>query len=258
MAVSVVEVQHQTTVANGPRTVTLATTPAAGDVVLVVYRCHLATGVRSVSTVTGLGATWSLLAQPSVARQQVWKGTGASSSGVVTVTQTSAAPMSLTVYLVRGLASTSITAIPYINGNPGTPVSGSVDAGLGQIVVASVAAYDTSLASYTFTEDAPGSGWVRQTDVNNGTQGINATHRIPAGASATHTVTLDSSTTGDTVDGFILAIGDYTLPNEGVITATAPMPAASATAALTVPAVIAAGPPMPYATAAGSPGGGGR
>jgi hypothetical protein len=250
--VTVVEVQHQTTVANGPRSVTFATTPVAGDVVVVLYRCHKASSVRVVSTVSGMGASWALGANlwsttPN-GTTSVWLGTGATTAGTVTVTQNSPDVMSLSAYLVRGLTApvNVVSNVSWVNANAGTPQTTSSSAALGQIVFSVLMAVDASLASFTFDGTAPATGWVEQTEVNTGVYGIGAMYRIPTGAAVTHQTTTQSSTTGDTIGTSSFTLGTAApLPVDAEITATAPMPSVSLATTVTVPGVIAAGPPAP-------------
>lgn len=118
MAVSVVESNIGTPVAlsstaTTSSTCTLATTPAAGD---VVYACVAIAANVTVTSVTGLGATWTLhYAQVFSANQRVaiYKGTGATSAGTVTATFPISGLLGIYhqtgAFLVRGLPNTTAT-----------------------------------------------------------------------------------------------------------------------------------------------------
>jgi hypothetical protein len=256
--VTVVEVQHHTTVSNGPRTVTFASTPAAGDVVVVLYRCHKATSVRTVSSVSGMGATWALGSNlANLGQTSVWLGTGATTAGTVTITQNSADVMSVSAYLVRGLTApvNVVSQVSYVNANDGTPKTTSSIAALGQIVFSVMMGWDTTLNAFTFDGTTPASGWVEQTEVNTGQYGIGAMYRIPTGAGVAHETVLDSGGVGDTINATSFTLGTAApLPVDGVITASAPVPSVSLAASLTVPGALAAGPPAPVVALTASPG----
>lgn len=107
MAIQVIETTTFFTdsAAANSRTITLATTPQAGDVVFV----FATTGANRSQTVTGLGATWTsqfVKVQIGNAASYIWAGTGATAAGNITVTTSSTATTGrFGALLVRGLPS---------------------------------------------------------------------------------------------------------------------------------------------------------
>lgn len=139
MAVSVVEVAQGTNgLTTTTPTVTLAGTPVAGDIVYVTI--GVSVGNRTVSGITGLGATWSEVVNVNTLTATshiVWRGVGATTAGLVTVTLSATSNGSVRAFLVRGLpASPPHTVATAIAG--GTPaLPGPVQsAGLGCLVLA--------------------------------------------------------------------------------------------------------------------------
>ena len=109
MAASVIELAKRpygTLNFAGPFTVTLSTTPAAGDVVVVSI---LIDNTKSVTAISGLGATWTWtqLRSSTSASHIVAIGEGASASGAVSVTFSTENFRNgiIHAYLVRGLGA---------------------------------------------------------------------------------------------------------------------------------------------------------
>jgi hypothetical protein len=241
----VVETQHLTTFANGPRGLAFATTPLPGDVVVVVYRCHLATGVRLAVSAAGMGAStaqWTGTVLADSGRMSVWTTTAATAAGTVTVTQNAAAPMTLTGYLIRNLTSAAIANITYGNANPGTPTACTSLGAFGQVVVGAMMAFDATLGAFTYDPTAPVAGWVQQPTITTATQGTGALYRIPTtGTPTAHTVTLDSSTVGDTINHVTFTVGAAVPVDPApVITAVASPAVAALTAVSAQSATITA------------------
>ena len=109
MSLSVVEqvqsaaVSLATTI-GGAQGLTLAVTPAPGDLLVVAAKSNNSVAaVRTVVSVSGVGATWSSALAGD--RISFWVGTGATTVGDVTVTMSGAGDCQATVYNIRGLIS---------------------------------------------------------------------------------------------------------------------------------------------------------
>jgi hypothetical protein len=140
--------------------VTLTTVPdSVLDVVYVAYVSHRSV-TRAASSVSGLGASaWASVAN-NANRFSLWRATGASASGVVTLLQSQAGPASLMVFVLRGL---TVTTAVLGTGGGGTPVTVTpgVNAQDGKFVVAhwgSIGAGAVTSAAISGTP-SPATGW---------------------------------------------------------------------------------------------------
>ena len=190
MTVSVVEVAEGTAGALGTvPTVTLATTPVAGDVVIITVLGS--TAGRLVTGITGLGATWREVVTKSDNPSNpvsgiVWRGDGATAAGVVSVTLDATMNGSVRAFLARGLTpgeGTSFTGP--VNSSAG-PLDGPVwNASVGQLVLE--LGYAGGKTGNLFTAVAPAAGWVIQTGPAGATAYCHTAYRIPTeGTSTAH------------------------------------------------------------------------
>lgn len=100
MTVSIVEIATQNATSTGSPAATLSNTPAAGDILVALVETSSS---RTVSSVSGAGATWSV--DLTGGRAHIAVGTGANASGAVTATLSASVSCGMQVYLVRGLTS---------------------------------------------------------------------------------------------------------------------------------------------------------
>lgn len=217
MAVSVVE--HISGAAggfSGTYALSISTTPAAGDYVLL-RTTQVRSGVTATS-VAGLGASWSKIANSADTDQSVqfWLGTGATASGSATVTFNGFTWATGAVTLVRGLTAATVLNATDLNNDTGTDVGPSLTGKNGQFV--SAAGHSSNLTAYAGS--SPASGWTTDTVVTAAT-GITSgqSYRIPS-SSASHaaTATNSNSTNGRHL---IVVLGDEVVPGVEAVTATA-------------------------------------
>lgn len=164
----------------------LATTPLAGDVVVVAGTCTSAT-IRTVTAVSGLGATWSRVYDG--AQTEYWIGVGATAAGTVSVTfsaATSSAGNHVALYLVRGLPDTTSVGAEYAvrpDGQGAGVVTGpTVGAGPGQLVISTTTTRNGSSSSPGSVKvQVPAAGWSTPTvaTANSSRHSIVGTYRIP-------------------------------------------------------------------------------
>lgn len=161
----------------------IGTTPIAGDVAYVATIGNRSTP-RTISSVSGLSATWSEVYNSGDSRLTVWKGTSPSTSGSVTVTYSGTQSATSAAWLVRDLSGTALSA-SYTNGTT-SPLAGPSDsAGNGQVVLDILVSSNLTFPS----SQTPATGW---TFATNGTAS-GAAYRVP---SATETHQLEVSFTG--------------------------------------------------------------
>lgn len=168
--------------ATGPATMTLDTTPQAGDVVLVYYMCLRQSSVRSISSVAGLGATWAI-GYNSFAAHSIWRGVGATASGSITITQSSPAPMDVLLLLIRGSQSPPVFDGQYSGG------SASRIADAGELVVTGFHSANNGSTQPTYPTGTlgPATGWTFLPYLWDGFVASCYGYRFPT-ATATHTV----------------------------------------------------------------------
>lgn len=201
--VSVIQTRTTTLGANGPQTVNFSATVQPGDKVAVLYFCHRATSVRVISSISGMGATWTGKYTPA-AQGSLWLGSGVTTNGNVTITQNAAASMTAVLYLIRGLTSETVTATSS-NLNDGMPWTTGVVGGLGQIALHWVGGFDATLAPMSFAAKNPLTNWNFETMQNNGTAAFCSAYRTP-GATAMQS-TEASAGIGDTVLAYAATLG---------------------------------------------------
>ncbi len=202
----VVETQRTVVGVTGPATLTFASTPQPGDVIAVQYACHRSSSVRILSTITGMGGTWSQAFNSGVG-QSTWVGTGATAAGAITLTQNAAASMTAEARLIRGLTS-SVASGVWADLTGGAASTLSRTAGRGQIVLGYFHGFDAALAPTTYpVSTVPTSGWVFTTQVDDGTLGWRSGLFIPGDAAATRSVVADSTGSGDTVQHSLVVLG---------------------------------------------------
>jgi hypothetical protein len=136
-------------------TVTLADTPASGDI-LILFTAKGATGDTSVTAVSGCGATWTKLAGGQQ-YMTFWMGTGATSSGTVTATGTATTNgRSIRLFHLKNVSSDYFTQTH----NSTYPIRASTN----QIVIG--AGYSQSATADTaLSVKLPLTGWTSQAEV---------------------------------------------------------------------------------------------
>lgn len=208
---AVTELGHVTASAflGGPVTLTLSATPSGTDVVEVSV-VNSGSGACTVSGLTG--ATWTKMYGSPDTNQiiQVWKATGATSAGTITVSQGGGNNTQAKARIIRGLGSAnhsvqSATADASGAGQVGPAIS----AGNGQWVLA----FGESNKLTAFSGGAPASGWTN--DALAGTAGdatkFGRSTRIPT-SSATHSALYTNSDTASNGRMVIVTLGDEILP----------------------------------------------
>lgn len=255
MAVSVVEVvQSGVTTVLSTVTATLATTPVAGDVIIASYKSLRPSGARTVSSVSGCGATWANKFSPTVAETTAWwAGTGGNASGTVTVTQNATGEAQLTLYLIRGLTATTVVGNSAETGSNTTALTGPTQtADNGQIVLACGDSSVGSVAAPTFPSAQTPSGWTSVGVQSRSTSGCHAgdAYIIPT-ASASHRVDITIPTNAS-LEVSQIVLGDAVAGGISLTSPAATATAACAVAALTFGALTLTSPAA-AATAAASP-----
>jgi hypothetical protein len=178
---------------------TLVATPQAGDVVVIATASTNLTGGRTISSITGLGATWTLGYQGT--RNCYWIGTGANAAGSPTVTMSGNGQVQAVMYLLRGLTSTATSGNETSVSSGGTSLAGpALSAGSGQFVISTVAI--SSSATLTFPSAQTPSGWTASAPVGTGASAGEA-YRIPGSAAESH------SCTAATSSGTAIAVGTF-------------------------------------------------
>jgi hypothetical protein len=136
-------------------TVTLADTPAAGDV-LILFTAKGSTSDTSITAVSGCGATWARI--PGGQQYMTfWIGTGATSSGTVTATGTATTNgRSIRLFHLKGVSTDVFTQTH----NATYPIWATTN----QIVIG--AGYSqTNTAGSALNTKTPTTGWTDQTEV---------------------------------------------------------------------------------------------
>lgn len=188
---------------------TIAATPVAGDVLVVRYTSVRTAGARTLTALSGMGATWTRVYDGT--RAEFWIGTGANAAGTITGTinlTESNGNSELDVFLVRGLTSTTNAASETTG--TGTALTGAAQTATnGQLVITTGTTQATSGATFP-SATAPASGWTSST-VGVGLNGSHGgSYRIPT-ASDTHRTDVASSTSVALTTA-ILVIGDVAAP----------------------------------------------
>lgn len=186
--VQIIEQVQSTAASTATPTATLTSIPQPGDM-LVVAMDTWSTTARTISSISGGGATWSSVVDGT--RTGIWKGVSPSTLaavGAVVTTLTGSANTQATVYLVRGLTSTAAIGFASPAGtSDGLPVM----AGAGQAVFACYAAGSTTTGNFPTTPSP--SDWVQDGTL---LDHHGFTHRIPTETKVMHKVSTDSGQTG--------------------------------------------------------------
>jgi hypothetical protein len=208
VAASVVQAVNGAVVASDAPTVTatLSNAIVAGDVVVALIGCSAATTDHNVS---GLGATWRRVARDSSNVLDLWIGTGATATGTVTATQTSAVggqTKYLALWHLRGTTTSYYGAADIATGD--TLISTAMNAGPGQIFIG---AGFSNLAANSFTSPSPATGWTTSTvEFPGATRWATGAHRIPTG-NESHKFT--TFRTGSTVHPIVrIVVGTNEIP----------------------------------------------
>lgn len=141
----------------------IAVAPAVGDVV-VAHICLI--GQHTVSNVSGMGATWAQVARhpgstnaTGAATHEVWVGTGATSTGAITVTA-STADRNTFGFLVRGtdgVVTSPATVADTASGDV-TVIGPSGQGGVDQLVLDVASSYNKTFTWPSSTVE-PATGW---------------------------------------------------------------------------------------------------
>ena len=207
--ITVVEEKFTTFAGTGPQSVTFATTPQPGDKVIVLYGSHRATSVRVISSIVGMGGVWSLLFTHTN-QLSAWIGEDLTSSGVVTITQNSAAVMTAHLYLVRGLSSRFASG-QYQNLGGGALMTAAADCGYGQIGLGWMLGFDATLGNITQFPGAkvPTSGWDVNDSGYNTTNAFGSAYRLPGEQPKTPHSVQSQIISGDSGSLIMMVVGDY-------------------------------------------------
>lgn len=163
-------------------TVDLPSVPAAGDVIVAIVTAN---GTNETShTLSGLGATWTLVVRDSDYHVfDVWVGHGATSGGTATATRSGTSSATdattskiLNLWHLRGTTG-AITGIAENGVTSGTMRGPVMSAGSGQIVLG--AGYsDTATGAYQ--NPLPSAGWSSGViDIHAGDRFASLVHRVP-------------------------------------------------------------------------------
>lgn len=204
--VSVVEFTQTTTNTGGSTIIgshgfALTATPLPGDVVVVVYKTTRVTAPRTVVSVVGAGATWAQ-AYTSGARTAVWVGTGATTAGGMTLTQSGPGNAFAGVYLIRGLTATTVAAVA-ATATGTTLATPPQSAGNGQIVLAGALSM-TGTVTYP-SATTPTTGWTAGTVRGDTAASVSDAYRIPS-TTESHTTSV-TSTTSDVQEVISVVVG---------------------------------------------------
>ena len=185
MTASVVQVARSTS--GNP---TLSSVPQAGDVVVLVVA--LLGPTRTVSGVAGLGATWARVARhPAEVNEtgnfthEVWAGSGATSSGTITVTDDGS--VAKQVFLVRGTDGV-VTSPGSVHVSQTAGFSGTAyDAAVGNVAIEVFARHQAASAS-TWPSTTPATGWTTVATYSFASFAGNGrdSYRVPSGGVETH------------------------------------------------------------------------
>jgi hypothetical protein len=142
-----------TTTANP--TVTLADTPAAGDVLVLVHSLGTSTDAWPTA-VSGCGATWTRIPGASTTYQMAWIGVGATSSGTVTTTATSSTNgrVNRLFHLKNVTADVFTQAYDILYGLRASPSQAVIGMG-----------YSSASLTSAITARMPATGWTDQTEI---------------------------------------------------------------------------------------------
>ena len=212
MTVSVVEQVQSTGIAVGTsigsaQGLTLTTTPVAGDVLVLVHK-SLGVNNQPVVSVTGCGATWA--PGYSGTRIHFWTGTGATTAGAITLTQTSGDAQA-TVYNVRGLTSGAISDGQTASAGGTTLAGVSQTAYLNQIVIASgIVAAASGGVGLTYPSSQTPSGWTTASIVSSSIGKAGDAYRIPTTTAAHTTSTTVSTSATQEVSSILLGVSGAT------------------------------------------------
>jgi hypothetical protein len=203
---SAVTVSHVYTAQNltgANPTISVTDTPSAGDVLVLISGN---VGAAAISAVSGCGATWTAVSSFNGSNiVEAWIGTGATSSGTVTVTAGSTA-RAMEVLMVTGASSTGLGVT--ISGT-GTQTTAQQYAAPSQLVIG--AGWSDSSAN-ALTTLLPATGWtVNRLGMNASAQFLGVGYRNPPFSTA-HAV---SATRGAGNNCFVsqLLLGDAASPS---------------------------------------------
>jgi hypothetical protein len=227
MAPTVVGIDTGAVTAAANPTVTLTTTPEAGDVLIV--SAMGGGSIDAASAMAGCGATWTRIPLASTYLMSFWMGVGATSAGTITATGAAHANgKALRVHHLRGVE-------PVVAGQQDY-ASYKMRATSNQIVIAlGYSTNETAGASLSQTSKAPGGAWTDQTEIDwIGSNGrTNSTYLIPTGptdcmvnaGSAGVIMTIGNPVAGTTVTektmlfngGFEASVGGWQSTNSNMV-----------------------------------------
>jgi Concanavalin A-like lectin/glucanases superfamily/Putative peptidoglycan binding domain len=190
--------------ASGPTVVpNLVRTPAVGDRVYALAKSARASGGRTITSVTGLGATWTLVDQGSKAG--LWVGTGATTAGAVTITMSGTGTVQGSVYLLRDMSASAVVE-HVVNASVNGEVTGAdLPAGNGQFVISTSISTVNAISDFPSVE-VPATGWRTFTGSDNNVN-YGEFYRIPSEASTTHRADTTLSATSS-FSNTIIVLGD--------------------------------------------------
>lgn len=198
---SVIEQVHSQSAGGAGANVTLSTTPAGGDKVYVAILGNRATP-RTITAISGLGATWTEVHNSGTSRYVVYEGTGATTSGTVTITLSGTQNTATSLWLVRGLTASTIVA-SFTTASTSTTLAGpSQSAGNGQAVLATAM---TTINTTTFpSAQTPSGAYTAATGgtFSNSAYALptsTANHQATAGIGSSGTLYVGQATIGDVV-----------------------------------------------------------
>lgn len=200
-------IEYNAVLAGGtPAVVPMVRVPAVGDIVLAVAKSNRSSGGRTITGVTGMGATWALGYQGT--RTGVWVGTGATTAGDVTITMSGTSGVAASVYTLRGVATT-VTGAEVIDASApaGEEPGAALTAANGQFVIDSSVATTSAITAFPSTA-LPTTGW--DSEPNSSviqTTNYGEKYRIPSGAATSHRLDTTLSITAGFANA-ILVIGD--------------------------------------------------
>lgn len=246
---------------------TLSTTPQSGDVAYIAILGNRATP-RTVTSVSGLGATWSEVYNNGDSRVAVYKGTGATTSGSISVGLSGTQTTTYGAWLIRGLNNQAASGAVTTTASGTTLLGPSQSVGNGQVVCAITI---VGVNPITWPVSQTPSGWTTNTNGTISGRGYRLpstteSHQIEAGWPTSASAWVGQFIVGDvetaSITGSLAATlpaltsslsGGYVdPPPAGVFAAALPPLTSSITGGYEAPGVFAATLPALTADLAGT------
>lgn len=261
MAYSIVEVAESSGSFNGSASVSLSTTPIAGDIVVVAFSCS---NTNSITAISGLGATWSTEYEISSSgiTHLFRMGVGASASGSISITlsQSGAGARNglVRAYLIRGGGtSPTIAGVTATNFNATGLTGPSQTADADDLVITQMGSQTSTRAISWPSAQSPSGAFTVGSQATAGSNTFNTGYAAPA-SSASHSTTMAFTSGSGAVTNRISQITlttTMTAGSTGTVAATAGSPIVALTGTVPVIGAVVASASSPAVAVAGSVGG---